>query len=69
KLYQQACDLGAAAGCNNLGYMLEHGEGMKQDPRKALLFYKKACDKGSERACENAQILEEARNERGTKRP
>jgi len=30
-LYQKACDAGSARGCNNLGWMLEHGESVASD--------------------------------------
>ncbi len=54
---QKSCDLGGASGCNNLGFALERGRGLRADPKKALVHYKKGCDMGSQRACDNARIL------------
>ena len=46
-LYQKACDLGFAASCNNLGFILARGAGLEKDLAKAVALYQKACDWGT----------------------
>jgi TPR repeat protein len=50
-LFEQACDGGFAAGCNNLGRMYEAGEGVPKDATRAAALYRRACDGGYTAAC------------------
>ena len=47
-LYRQACDMGNAMGCNNLGLMYQNGEGVAKDDAKAVELYQKSCDAGTQ---------------------
>ena len=58
-LAEQACDGGAADGCDNLGLLYEHGWGVSRDYAQARSFYEKACDGGSAIGCSNLGVLNE----------
>jgi hypothetical protein len=52
------CDLGDAASCTRLGYLLAHGEqGFVRDDKRALGFYERACGVGYAPACFNIGVL------------
>ena len=51
QLWQKACDEGNALGCNNLGFLYENSQGVRQDYQKAAQFYQKACDGGNAGGC------------------
>lgn len=46
QLYQQAAKEGSAAAQNNLGYLYDHGLGVKQDYAQALGYYSSAAQAG-----------------------
>ncbi len=50
-LFAKACDGGDAAGCSNLGAMLEQGKGGAADFEKARVYFAKACELGLKPAC------------------
>jgi TPR repeat protein len=52
QLFQRACDLGNAAGCNNLGVLYDKGIGVAQDKVKAAQLFRKACDGGIAQGCQ-----------------
>ena len=56
---QKACDEGNASGCNNLGFLYQNGQGVKQDYQKAAQLYQKACDEGNASGCNNLGVLYE----------
>lgn len=47
------CESGVPMGCNNLGTLYEHGNGVAQDASKAAELYEKACDFGVGLGCSN----------------
>lgn len=51
--FRTACDGGDLAGCNNLGLMYRHGQGVGPDDAQAVALYRKACDGGHLGACNN----------------
>jgi hypothetical protein len=52
------CDLGDAASCTRLGYLLAHGEqGFVRDDKRALSFYERACGVGYAPGCFNIGVL------------
>ena len=51
RIYMQACDGGDALGCDHLGDMYEHGDGVAQDDAKAVDYLSRACNGGSAAAC------------------
>lgn len=52
------CELGDAASCTRLGYLLAHGqEGFVRDDKQALTFYERACGVGYPPACFNIGVL------------
>jgi len=53
ELYKKACDMGNASGCNNLGILYKHGQGVRQSYLKAAELYKKTCDMGYAAGCYN----------------
>lgn len=57
--YTKACDGGVMEECNNLGFMYDMGDGVKQDKQKAKELFSKACDAGLNNGCENYRILNE----------
>ena len=59
ELYQKACDGGEAAGCSNLGFLYENGQGVKQNFSTAKQYYGKACDLGLQLGCDNYRKLNE----------
>lgn len=60
ELFQKACDMGSAAGCNDVGYFYEQGEdsaGVAKDLSKAFALLKKACDMGAALGCASLGAL------------
>lgn len=53
KYFKKSCDVGNLKGCTNLGFLYDHGKGVKQDKKKAILLYKKPCDEKLYSACSN----------------
>jgi TPR repeat protein len=51
--FRQACEMGSAGGCNNLGLMYSNGQGVSRNPAKALEYLQRGCDGGDLRACAN----------------
>ena len=54
ELFSKACDAGNAYGCENLGNMYDHGNGVEQSPTRAATLYSreaalylKACDEAA----------------------
>ena len=48
--FRKAAEQGYAAAQYNLGLMYEYGQGVPQDYREALVWYRKAADQGDEKA-------------------
>ena len=44
-------------GCNNLGFMYAHGNGVKINEQKAAELYKKSCDGGNMHGCYNLGLI------------
>jgi len=59
RLFQRACDLGNAAGCNNLGLAFERGQGVPQDYERAFTLFEQACGGGFAEGCNNQGALYE----------
>jgi TPR repeat protein len=57
KYYERMCNFGSAVGCNTLGWMYDHGEGVPVDDRKAIELYRKACDIGYAMGCNNLGVM------------
>jgi len=55
--FQNACDLGYAAGCNNLAMMLQQARGGNADLSQSRTLYKKACAMKDWIACTNLAAL------------
>ncbi|MBM4120864.1 MAG: sel1 repeat family protein [Nitrospira sp.] len=53
KTYRAQCDRGELAGCVNLGWMYDNGNGVKQDSIHAVELFRKACDGGDTKGCFN----------------
>jgi hypothetical protein len=51
--FRRACDLGSAAGCNNVGVAYFTGAGIPKDVDQGIAFYQKACDGKEGLACNN----------------
>jgi uncharacterized protein len=64
---RQACDLGLADACNDLGLAHQTGRGVAQDLEAAAASLQKACDRDMGRGCYNLGLLEEQR--RGEQHP
>ena len=59
RLFQRACDLGDASGCNKLGLAFEGGEGVPQDYERAMDLFSRACSGGFAEGCNNQGALYE----------
>lgn len=59
RLFQRACDLGHAAGCNNLGLSFQSAEGVPQDFERAMDYFGRACSAGFAEGCNNQGALYE----------
>jgi TPR repeat protein len=59
RLFQRACDLGHAGGCNNLGLAFESGQGVPQDYERAFTLFEHACGGGFAEGCNNQGALYE----------
>jgi len=59
RLFQRACDLGHAGGCNNLGLAFESGQGVPQDYARAFTLFEQACGGGFAEGCNNQGALYE----------
>jgi uncharacterized protein len=59
RLFQRSCDLGDAAGCNNLGLAFESGDGVTQDYQLAMDYFSRACSGGVAEGCNNQGALYE----------
>jgi len=57
ELYAVACDAGQPDACNNLGDMLNRGEGGAKDLPRAKQLFGKACDAGLDLACTNLKQM------------
>ncbi len=57
KLYAESCSDENFQGCNDTGYMYEHGLGVAQSDTKANELYVKACNGGWGGACFNIKAL------------
>ncbi len=54
---RRACDLGNAAGCDELGFAYEINNGIEADPGIAYALYTKACKLGLAESCPKAEKL------------
>lgn len=54
KFYTKACDGGDMVACNDLGFLYQNGQGVKQNGAKALELHSKACESGYNFGCFNA---------------
>jgi TPR repeat protein len=52
-LYEQACTLGCALGCSNLGALYARGRGVARDLDEARRLFTVACETGSAAGCSN----------------
>jgi TPR repeat protein len=59
RLFQRACDLGDASGCNKLGLAFESGDGVPQDYERAMDLFGRACSGGFAEGCNNQGALYE----------
>jgi len=59
RLFQRACDLGNAGGCNNLGLAFSSGQGVPQDYERAFTLFEQACSGGFAEGCNNQGALYE----------
>jgi len=59
KTYRAQCDRGELAGCVNLGWMYDNGNGVKLDPGHAVEFFRKACDGGHAKECTKMGYMSE----------
>jgi hypothetical protein len=59
RLFQRACELGDASGCNKLGLAFESAEGVPQDYERAMDLFSRACSGGFAEACSNQGALYE----------
>jgi uncharacterized protein len=48
---QKSCDTGNFDGCDFIGALYEYGQGVVQNPSRAVQFFEKACDMGSTDGC------------------
>ncbi len=55
KMYQRACGVGFAPGCNNLGWLYALGKGVTRDPPVALALFTRAYD-ASRFACREGDM-------------
>jgi TPR repeat protein len=62
RLFQRACDLGDAGGCNNLGLAFQSGQGVPQDYERAMDWFERACSGGFAEGCNNQGALYEHGN-------
>ncbi len=51
EMFEKACALADALGCNNLAFAYETGNGVPQDRLRALEFWEKGCDLGHASGC------------------
>jgi Sel1 repeat-containing protein len=59
RLFQRACDLGSAAGCNNLGLAYKRAQGVPEDYALAMTSFERACSGGLAEGCSNQGVLYE----------
>ena len=59
RLFQRACELGDASGCNKLGLAFEGADGVPQDYERAMDLFSRACSGGYAEACSNQGALYE----------
>ncbi len=59
RLFQRACDLGSAAGCNNLGLAYKRAQGVPEDYTLAMASFERACSGGLAEGCSNQGVLYE----------
>ena len=59
RLFQRACDLGDASGCNKLGLAFESGDGVPQDYERAMDLFSRACSGAFADGCNNQGALYE----------
>jgi Sel1 repeat-containing protein len=59
RLFQRACDLGSAAGCNNLGLAYKRAQGVPEDYVLAMTSFERACSGGLAEGCSNQGVLYE----------
>jgi TPR repeat protein len=57
-LYEKGCEAdGSASACNNLGYLVERGEGVEQDLSRATALYERACRGDDRMGCTNFGLM------------
>jgi TPR repeat protein len=61
RLYAQACRLGGALGCSNLGALYARGRGVERDFDEARRLFTRACATGSAAGCDNLLRFTELR--------
>jgi TPR repeat protein len=59
KDFDSRCKAGDAAACFDLGYRYQQGEGVGENPGRALALYQTACTGGVVEGCVNAAFLYE----------
>ena len=50
-LFQTACEMGGADGCNGLGFMYHQGRGVPKSYERAAALFKQSCEGGAARGC------------------
>jgi TPR repeat protein len=51
--FRQACEMGVAGACNNMGLMYSNGKGVTPDAARAAEYLQRGCDGGELSACAN----------------
>jgi TPR repeat protein len=59
ELFHQACNCRSAAGCNDLAFGVERGEGVAKDEKLATSLYLKSCELGHPLGCKNSGVMYE----------
>jgi TPR repeat protein len=57
KDWTKTCERGNLVGCFYLGLVHSTGDGVKQNKKKAKIFYKKSCDGGTIIGCNNLAYM------------
>jgi uncharacterized protein len=57
ELYERVCVDGLTLGCVRLGSLYERGVGVKPNPEKAMVLYRKSCEAGDTVGCDGVKRL------------
>lgn len=53
----KSCDRGVSVDCNELGFLLATGDGVRKDEKAAAKYFQKACDGGNKDGCFNVALI------------